>query len=49
MNHHQLETRPQGAETVNPASEYDLVLTRVFAAPRELVWKATTEPDLADA
>jgi uncharacterized protein YndB with AHSA1/START domain len=26
------------------ASKYDLVLTRVFAAPRELMWKAWTEP-----
>jgi len=27
------------------ADKYDLVLTRVFAAPRELVWKAWTEPE----
>jgi uncharacterized protein YndB with AHSA1/START domain len=26
------------------AGKYDLILTRVFAAPRELVWKAWTDP-----
>jgi uncharacterized protein YndB with AHSA1/START domain len=29
----------------NPAAEMDLVITRIFNAPRELVWKAWTDPE----
>lgn len=31
--------------TNSPAAERELVITRMFAAPRELVWKAWTEPE----
>lgn len=32
------------ATTVSMASDREIVISRVFDAPRELVWKATTEP-----
>jgi uncharacterized protein YndB with AHSA1/START domain len=32
---------------VEPAQGYELTITRVFDAPRELVWKAWTNPEMA--
>lgn len=32
-------------ESINKQAERELVITRVFDAPRELVWKAWTDPD----
>ncbi|MCI0616974.1 SRPBCC domain-containing protein [bacterium] len=32
-------------ELINEIAERELVITRVFDAPRELVWKAWTEPE----
>jgi uncharacterized protein YndB with AHSA1/START domain len=32
-------------DTAHFPGERELVITRIFAAPRELVWKAFTEPD----
>ncbi len=36
-------------ETLLPPGERDLVITRTFNAPRELVWKAFTDPSRAIA
>jgi uncharacterized protein YndB with AHSA1/START domain len=32
---------------VSPATGYELTITRIFDAPRELVWKAWTDPEMA--
>jgi uncharacterized protein YndB with AHSA1/START domain len=36
---------PERSETPTKTSEREIVITRTFDAPRELVWKAWTEPD----
>lgn len=36
-----------GTMTMEPATGYELKITRVFDAPRELVWKAWTDPAMA--
>lgn len=38
------ETADTGAATATTSSDRELVITRVFDAPRELVIKARTEP-----
>jgi uncharacterized protein YndB with AHSA1/START domain len=38
---------PAEKSPANAPSENVLVITRVFEAPRELVWKAWTEPEMA--
>lgn len=35
-----------GKKTANKRKKSELVITRIFDAPRELVWKAWTEPEL---
>jgi uncharacterized protein YndB with AHSA1/START domain len=37
---------PAGALTITTPSERELVMTRVFEAPRALVWDAFTKPEL---
>ena len=36
---------PKKNELINGPAERELVITRIFDAPRELVWKAWMEPD----
>jgi uncharacterized protein YndB with AHSA1/START domain len=38
------ENNERNSDATNPAAS-DLVITRIFDAPRELVWKAWTEPE----
>ena len=35
------------AELAEPTTGYELKITRTFDAPRELVWKAWTDPEMA--
>ena len=37
-------TSSSSATTVSIASDREIIISRIFDAPRELVWKATTEP-----
>jgi uncharacterized protein YndB with AHSA1/START domain len=38
---------PAEKSPANAPSENEHVITRVFEAPREKVWKARTEPEMA--
>ena len=40
-----VESKPKNKLEVDVASEKDIVLTRYFNAPRELVWEAHTKPE----
>ena len=39
----------KAASDASAPSDRELLITRVFDAPRELVWKAWTDPHLATA
>jgi uncharacterized protein YndB with AHSA1/START domain len=35
---------PQSHEELSPGSDREIIITRIFDAPRELAWKAITDP-----
>lgn len=43
---HQIESAATGCNFTTKTCEDEIVITRIFDAPRDLVWKAWTEPEL---
>lgn len=40
-----MTTNPDSSTTITTPSEHEIMVTRIFNAPRELVWKAWTQPE----